>query len=278
MSHFTVAVMIKDKNKLEEVLAPYDENLEVAPYIYKTKEELIESSKKMKQMYLERQGKGEILEEFQLKYTNATTDEELYEAYIDEDCIYDEQGNELTTYNENAKWDWYEIGGRWRNLLLTKADNEDVIQEMSLTDLFHKNPNLFKEAPEGFKWVDGARIKDICFDKMFNDEYEKAIRWWELVVEEQPLREGEEKPFNLYKKEYLIERYGTKEHYAEIQSTFHTYAFADETGWYEKGSMGWFGCDNATKDSEEVYLEKFQEYIKAEENQDKYLIIVDCHI
>ena len=37
MSHFTVAVITAKKEKLEEMLASYDENLEVEPYIEKTK-------------------------------------------------------------------------------------------------------------------------------------------------------------------------------------------------------------------------------------------------
>lgn len=41
MSHFTVAVITAKKEKLEEMLAPYDENLEVKPYIERTKKEII---------------------------------------------------------------------------------------------------------------------------------------------------------------------------------------------------------------------------------------------
>lgn len=37
MSHFTVAVITAKKEKIEELLAPYDENLEVEPYINRTK-------------------------------------------------------------------------------------------------------------------------------------------------------------------------------------------------------------------------------------------------
>ena len=35
---------------------------------------------------------------------------------------------------------------------------------------------------------------------------------------------------------------------------------------------------DSTKDSEQLFLEKFTETINKPENQDKYLIIVDCHI
>ena len=192
-------------------------------------------------------------------------------------------GNHLTTYNPNSKWDWYSIGGRWRNLLLTKIDNKDVVAAMSLEDVLNGGSNLKKEVPEGYKWVDGARIKDIDFNKMkeISNIYNKSIRFWELYIEGQEPQTEEEKElikWTFYTKEYYIERYGTKEHYAKIEDTFHTYACLDEKGWNEKGRMGWWAFDNATKESEDAYIEKFYEIINNTENQDKYLIIVDCHI
>lgn len=192
-------------------------------------------------------------------------------------------GNELSTYNPNSKWDWYSVGGRWRNSLLTKEDNEDVISKTSLEDLINQGSNLRKESPIGYKWVDGARIKDIDFKKAieFKNTYNKAIRFWETYVEgKEPLTEVEKEDikWEVYKKEYYIERYETKENYAKIKSTFSCWALLDETGWHEKGKMGWWAIDDSTKDSEQLFMEKFTETINKPENQDKYLIIVDCHI
>ena len=192
-------------------------------------------------------------------------------------------GNHLTTYNPKSKWDWYDIGGRWRNLLLTQKDNEDVIQEVSLADLMSGGRNLSKKAPKGYKWVDGAKIKDIDFKKAieYEDTYNKAIRFWEMKVEgKEPITEEEkdELKWDIYKKEYYIEKYETKESYAKIESAFTTWALLDEEGWHEQGQMGWFGMSDSTKDSELLFIEKFTETINKPENQDKYLIIVDCHI
>lgn len=293
MSHFAVAVMLKDKNKLEEILAPYSENLEVPRYIKYTKEQLIEKGKNEIEDYknstyaeyisdpieYERKCNNELhikylKEEFPKKLK--WTDEEIYQYEIEfyEPEEIGENGEIHSTYNPNSKWDWYEISGRWFNELLVKEDVEYIGGEIGLG----AGNLLNKKAPKGYKWTNGAKIKDICFEKMREDTYSAAIRWWELVVEEQPLKEGEKQPLNLYKKEYLIKRYGDKEHYAKIESTFSTFAFVDEEGWHEKGEMLYFGLDTSTKESENIYIEKFQEYIKAEENQDKYLIIVDCHI
>ena len=72
--------------------------------------------------------------------------------------------------------------------------------------------------------------------------------------------------------------FSSKENYAKMQSTFSCWALLDETGWHEKGKMGWWAMNDSTKDSEQLFLEKFTETINKPENQDKYLIIVDCHI
>ena len=47
MSHYTVCVITKDGN-YEKALEPFDENLEVEPYIEKTKEQIIQQVKNQK--------------------------------------------------------------------------------------------------------------------------------------------------------------------------------------------------------------------------------------
>lgn len=170
MSHFTVAVITDSIDKLDKMLAIYDENIEIEPYIDQTKEELIKEGKERKERILKQKEEGQELDKWDLKYLNAQTDEELYQAVIYDDEQYDENGNHLTTYNPNSKWDWYEIGGRWHNTLLTKIDNEDIIDGNASWGNLESN---LKEAPEGYKWVDGAKIKEIDFKKKieFQDTY-----------------------------------------------------------------------------------------------------------
>lgn len=280
MSHYTVAVITDKLNKIGEMLAPYSENMEVEPYVDETKEAIINSAKERKERVLQRKEKGEELDKYDIEYLNANTDEELYKLQIYEDESYDKNGNHLTTYNPNSKWDWYEIGGRWNKILLVKEEVKDIEEG---TPSWENLDSINKKAPEGFKWVTGAKIKDIEFEKAieFNNTYNKSIRFWELYVEGQEPQNEEEKEmikWEIYKKEYYIERYETKENYAKINSIFTTWALLDEKGWHEKGEMGWFAMANDTKDSELLFIEKFTETIQKPENQDKYLVIVDCHI
>lgn len=59
---------------------------------------------------------------------------------------------------------------------------------------------------------------------------------------------------------------------------FATFAMVDERGWHEKGKMGWWGVDTSTGDSERAFIEKFNSELKNIDNQDKYIVLVDCHI
>lgn len=143
MSHFCVLVIGSD---VEEQLAKYDENLELEMHQVKTKEEIIASKRewianykkwyydeylKCPKKYSEGASGAHMLfisEEFpkMLEWT----DEECYEYAIRgyrEDiengetwCEIHEDGSLWKTTNENAKWDWYEMGGRYRGLLKLK--------------------------------------------------------------------------------------------------------------------------------------------------------------
>lgn len=251
MSHYTVAVFTKKGQGIEDLLAPYDEDIEVAPYVAETKEEIIAKAKEIKERILKRieEDHNYEVDDWSRKYLDCKTDEDFYKANIDEDEEYDMNGGRLSTYNPNSKWDWYSIGGRWSGMLRTKNGQQ----------------------------VDSCLIKDLDLtpDKK---RYDEAIRFWELVVEEQPLKDGEKQPFNWYRKEYYFERYGTKENYAKIQSRFSTYAVLMPNGlWYEPGQMGWWGISGATPDKEKEWDENYYKLLEQAED-DWTITIVDCHI
>ncbi len=87
--------------------------------------------------------------------------------------------------NPNAKWDWYQEGGRWNNSIKTKSG----------------------------VFCNSCKISEIDFTP---DEKDLEInrRFWEIVIDKEPLKEGEERPFCFYSEKYLKELYGNKETYA----------------------------------------------------------------
>lgn len=101
MSHYLVAVFHRCDQTVDELLAPYDENLRVAPYISFTRQEAIDYARK----HYDTEGK---------------TDEECWQL-LAEDHETDNDGNIYSTYNPKSKWDWYTEGG-WGDMLLCNGE------------------------------------------------------------------------------------------------------------------------------------------------------------
>lgn len=275
MSHFTVAVISKKgtPEEVEKLLAPFDENKEVPHYI--SKEEIIAIERNKIEEYKNgtykeylanpeeySEGCGEshlnyVKNEFPKKLK--WTDEELYQEGIryEEDTIQPD-GSVFSSYNPKSEWDWYQIGGRWKGLLKKK---------------------------DGLK-VDSCKIDDLDLSKD-KEMYDRAIRYWEVVVDHSDLRNDEtESDFrSFYNEGYFVRTFGTKERYAEIQSSLRTYALITPEGeWLSKGKMGWFGLSDESKESVENYNELFISTIEKNKdyfitiNKDYFITIVDCHI
>lgn len=157
MSHFITLVFTKDNGKsVEELLAPYDENIVYVPYVRYTREQAIKQVRKdieeyKKTIYAEYLANPEAYEhkyETNKKHINYLKNEFPQElTWSDEQCYeYMKQffenemvtpnGDLLSTYNPNSKWDWYVIGGRWDKSLKTLSGeevNEAYVNEIDWT-------------------------------------------------------------------------------------------------------------------------------------------------
>lgn len=271
MSHFAVAVISKSLDEVEKLLAPYDENIEVSKYIKYTKSQLIEKARADFKEYITSGCYAEYIKnpdkykescrnEGHIKYLEEEiplkmnwTDEQFYQdeiRYYEEEDI-GKNGEVYSTYNPKSKWDWYEIGGRFSGTIKIKNG----------------------------EFVDSAKISN-CDFSINTTEYNAAKRFWGVVVEGNEILDCENKEdfFTLYSKEYYTDRYKTKDNYAKIRASFHTYALIDVVGdWHEQGKMGWFGFDSATSDTISDYIEYFNKYLESIP-KNYYITIVDCHI
>lgn len=278
MSHYSVAVVTKEGKpwEVEELLNPYDENLEVEPWLYKTKDEVIKEARMLNEQTVTNQGqvlkRDDLTKEQKgtaqrwydeaIKKKETFTDEDFYNDYIEsngfEDDV-DENGDVYVTWNEDAKWDWWSEGGRWSDMLRIKEEARSKY--------------------DNEEYVDSAKISDIDFDYVNEEARNRAARFWEVIVEGDSLKEGEEKPFNLYNVDYLKERYINKEGYIKSMTGFRTYAILlpDDT-WCEPGRMGWFGVSSASNDDKREFEKNYFNILDREKYKDHYLTIVDCHI
>lgn len=281
MSHFTVAVFSDGTKTVEQLLAPYQENnMDDCPKEYlqffSTSEEHRsewenESTKKVKLNdgrlvwpWSDEANGGEIV---------TVTYKELYPTFKEfmEDYIGSRFDEEMQDYgyweNPNAKWDWYSIGGRWKGIL--KAKKGDKGESSFVCPIKDKDGRF-----------SSAKIKDIDFSPD-TEKYNNALRWWEVVMEDSPLKPGERKSdfFNYYKKEYLLKKYKDKETYAKIQSSFSTFAVILPDGtWCEKGKMGWFGCSSESAEESFDWDMKYKECFIDKADPEWTLTVVDCHI
>lgn len=143
MSHFLTLVI---DDEPEKQLAKYDENLELPMHLYMTKEQLISEKRKEieeykknyydvflqdKDAYLANCCKehADYIENEFPKHLN-WTDEQMYEDAVkyyrmdidegSENIEIHEDGSVWRTYNNDAKWDWYQMGGRYAGRLKLK--------------------------------------------------------------------------------------------------------------------------------------------------------------
>ena len=158
----------------------------------------------------------------------------------------DEEGRYGYWENPNAKWDWFEVGGRWKKSLKAKDGtyrSHGVLKDMDLS-------------PD----EEAARKALLMWDQVVN-KVDHGLEEWVLDTEK-----------------YFKETYGNAEFYAKSESEFRTYAVITPDGkWHAKGEMGWFGLSSEEADEAHEWIEQYREkfilpYI------DRHVFIVDCHI
>ena len=244
MSHFTVLVVdTKNEKSVDEWMEPFYEGLE--------KDRISDWGVQDTLKYLKDHNV-----DFPYDYVNETNLEEYLAVVKNEGFDISEHDNEGNLYyfgNKDAKWDWYQIGGRWSGML-KKLDGTRC-DECEVKDL------------------------DLLLDK---DMYEKAKRLWEVVVDKQPLTDVERPSdfFTMFKPEYYIEMYNDRDDFAKSQASFSTFAMLLDGKWFEQGKMGWFAMSDTTKES----LEKFTDFMDKTLRELKKthphatVTLVDCHI
>ena len=195
---------------------------------------------------------SENLEERYQKYKEKNPETTMdFEEFAEDYC-----GCELRdgiwgrVYNPNAKWDWYTLDGR-----------EDIFE------------NIPGQKPEGNYY----RYRKNQLNFYPKIDLTKESIFWDHYVEQKPIPEGSEPPCSFFKREFYLERYGSKEQYLKEMGTVTPYAFVTPDGeWHAPGNMGWFACSDETAESTNEYIEEWYMFINSSDNP--YVSFVDCHI
>lgn len=181
---------------------------------------------------------------------------------------------------QGAKWDWYELGGRWKGLFILKPTGLGTV----LKD-------------------HAARKGQIDFERMRNEAALDAYAEWDKV---QIITQGETwepwlaviarfgNDFDGARQYYHAQppvmalqaaRYFNMDHLLRDREGFAddarlaagvTFAVIKDGVWYERGQMGWFGCVSHEKDKGEWYMQ-FCELL-SDVPDDTLLSVYDCHI
>ena len=145
MTHFTLGIIIPPNEKfivdyIETVMEPYDENTLVQPYvcysIEKAKAEIGNDIKRLEKI-LQRRDPGYNLEKCEklLAELRVTTPEVRYREYLKLHSKFNAQGEPISTYNPESKWDWWVIGGRWDGWITNaKTPGERLADNMAMTE------------------------------------------------------------------------------------------------------------------------------------------------
>lgn len=213
----------------------------------------------------------------------------------------------MSTYNPESKWDYWRIGGRWRDYFVAKAKVSGLVNARRDWD----SP---AEAPDDLPRCDGGRIADLDFEAMraaaavkANARYDK----WEAICAATPTAKSWSHFYGLvdvkeididtarrqYRDQPRIQRANqddefrwsqcpveefltTREEYvAEARSgAVPGYALVTLKGeWVAPGRMGWFGMSSEGAGERSGYRIAVNTYLD-ELDPTTLLVVLDCHI
>lgn len=174
--------------------------------------------------------------------------------------------------NDNAKWDWYQLGGRWTGFFKLKPGVRGEVGSPGL---------MTSSAKVGT--ADQALKKDIDFDAMYAEKLENAINLYdkfEKLYKENPEEAAKKSYWDFGvenasgNRETFIPE--TREMFLNRHASISTFAIVKDGKWYEKGEMGWWGISSNEKESKE-WNQEFKKLLD-EIPEDTMLSLYDCHI
>ena len=210
--HFTLVVI---GDNPEELIKPFDRNLEVEPYtLYEFKrakeyhDSYVASYQALYDLTPDEDRKKEVIKET-LDHLKAIDDSDFYLELTEGEELDPETGDLIATENPNGKYDYARLG---KDLCV---------------------PLIDKEGNEVFT----ALKKDVDWEKVHMEPEKVKVyqRTWEMVVEGSEPKDENEKIVYEHMKNRTVyfDFWKTKENYVKGSCAFWGYAVVDQNGWVE---------------------------------------------
>lgn len=285
MSNFNVLVIGENQNRYDIVLGEDSVKAQLDPFweldLYP--EEMAEDPRAEFRIEIPHDNipvkAKEIAEDYiawQRERSNPDMDKiQKYTAYLEHECwiaILDDyqgggqdiHGNWGYWHNPRAKWDWYQIGGRWRGYFKLKP----YTIALALGDPSWCNENQ----PVDTDRADQAFKGDIDWKAMkAQGRAEGESQWTEHLKK---LESGDETYSPYF--DYRIRQGETRETFIARAESVATFAVVKDGEWYERGEMGWWACISNEKPQDQ-WDEEFDKLVMGLPDH-TLLTLVDCHI
>lgn len=201
-----------------------------------------------------------------------------------------EDGKFFHYTNPNKKWDWWTIGGRWNNKLISKTEgavNQCRLSELDwdaeLKRLEERENDIFSYVEKCLNgmpfqaWATWDEIRDTNDSIEVKREKYNSQPIVKAIIEADRKDKNRFGAFSLDLDDYVhgldkaVENAKLKAFSAYNLLVSDEYS-QENKGWYG-GEMGWFGYGTEEDNWQENYLKKLKSL-----PQDLFITIVDCHI
>ena len=186
--------------------------------------------------------------------------------------------------NPNAKWDWYQEGGRYSKWYYDKEGNNITSGPLKNFDFEAKMRQAENDAVTDFNF----------WEKMF-EEHGKDAKSWDDILKMEDLSIDEKR--ELYNSQPIIMAFKDCEHFKHHwffkpiedmgydrekyiekcrKESITSYAVVKGGTWYQRGEMGWFGMSSNEMDRDD-WDSQFHALLNGLDPETQ-LTVIDCHI
>jgi hypothetical protein len=207
-------------------------------------------------------------------------------------------GSYTSTYNPKAKWDWYQIGGRWTGVLDNYNPEKDPKNQEPCP--YCKTTGIRTDLASKDEEITQSKVTVVQLAEAFTNFYQVMSKLQNVSTNEEELLKKQAndiaesiggKVCNACRGTGVLTSFTTQwvSHSGDVMPVTDLLALSNEEfdkrvgfavvtpdgEWHEKGEMGWFGISSCEVDPED-WKEAVRVLLTL--NKDCNMVVVDCHI